>query len=197
MYGRQSRNAKSDRSAFGSSHPARKIRELTLGTHIEGLQWRTIRRSQRSASSLHCPVNSISFMSKKTVSASLRKKLEQAAVKVMKNAHAPYSKFHVGAAILLTNGKIFAGCNVENASYGMTNCAERTAIFSAVAALGPKIEIRAVAVANDHGVACSPCGACRQVIYEFGPDATIFFQGAAGPKQAHITELLPEGFRLQ
>jgi cytidine deaminase len=115
----------------------------------------------------------------------------------MKNAHAPYSNFHVGAAILLTNGKMFSGCNVENASYGMTNCAERTAIFSAVAQLGPKIEIRAVVVANDHGVACSPCGACRQVIYEFGPDAVIFFQGASGPRQAHITELLPEGFRLQ
>ena len=91
----------------------------------------------------------------------------------------------------------FSGCNVENASYGMTNCAERTAIFSAVAELGPKIEIRAVAVVNDHGVPCSPCGACRQVIYEFGPDATIFFEGTNGPKQAHITELLPEGFRLQ
>jgi cytidine deaminase len=146
---------------------------------------------------LHFPSPLISFMPKKTVSADVRKKLEQAAVKVMKNAHAPYSKFHVGAAILLTNGKIFSGCNVENASYGMTNCAERTAIFSAVAQLGPKIEIQAVAVANDHGVACSPCGACRQVIYEFGPNATIFFQGATGPKQAHITELLPEGFRLQ
>jgi cytidine deaminase len=137
------------------------------------------------------------LMSKKPISPAIQKKLEQAARKVMKNAHAPYSNFHVGAAILLTNGKIFSGCNVENASYGMTNCAERTAIFTAVAELGPKIEIRAVAVANDHGVACSPCGACRQVIYEFGPDATIFFQGAAGPKQAHITELLPEGFRLQ
>jgi cytidine deaminase len=149
-----------------------------------------------AASPFICPVHS-SSMRKKRVSANLRKKLEQAAAKVMKNAHAPYSKFHVGAAILLTNGKIFSGCNVENASYGMTNCAERTAIFSAVAQLGPKIEIQAVAVANDHGVACSPCGACRQVIYEFGPDATIFFQGATGPKQAHITQLLPEGFRLQ
>jgi cytidine deaminase len=138
-----------------------------------------------------------SLMPKTRVSAAARKKLEQAAVKVMRNAHAPYSNFRVGAAILLADGKIFSGCNVENASYGMTNCAERTAIFSAVARLGPKIEIRAVAVANDHEVACSPCGACRQVIYEFGPDATIFFQGARGPKQAHITELLPEGFRLQ
>jgi cytidine deaminase len=134
---------------------------------------------------------------KKSVSPALRKKLERTATKVMKNAHAPYSKFRVGAAILLSNGKIFSGCNVENSSYGMTNCAERTAIFSAVAALGPKIEVRAVAVANDQKVACSPCGACRQVIYEFGPDATIFFQGKNGPKQAHITELLPEGFHLQ
>lgn len=136
-------------------------------------------------------------MRKKTTSAEVPAKLLRAAKKVMKNAHAPYSNFRVGAAILLTNGKIFSGCNVENASYGMTNCAERTAIFSAVAALGPKIEIRAVSVVNDQGVPCSPCGACRQVIYEFGPDATIYFQGAMGPKQAHITELLPEGFRLK
>lgn len=139
----------------------------------------------------------LTLMPNKPVSAAERRRLEQAAAKVMKNAHAPYSNFHVGSAILLTNGKVFSGCNVENASYGMTNCAERTAIFSAVAELGPKIEIRAVAVTNDQGVACSPCGACRQVIYEFGPDATIFFQGVNGPKQAHITELLPEGFRLK
>jgi cytidine deaminase len=136
-------------------------------------------------------------MRKKTLDANLRARLLRSAKRVMKNAHAPYSMFRVGAAILLSNGKIFSGCNVENASYGMTNCAERTAIFSAVAQLGPKIEIRAVTVVNDQGVPCSPCGACRQVIYEFGPDATVFFQGAHGPKQAHITELLPEGFRLQ
>jgi len=136
-------------------------------------------------------------MTTRTLSAGVQAKLLRAAQKAMKNAHAPYSKFRVGAAILLTNGKIFSGCNVENASYGMTNCAERTAIFSAVAQLGPKIEIRAVTVVNDQGVPCSPCGACRQVIYEFGPDATIYFEGADGPKQSHITELLPEGFRLQ
>jgi cytidine deaminase len=136
-------------------------------------------------------------MPKKTLPADVRKKLLQAAEKVMKNAHAPYSRFRVGAAILTTSGDIFVGCNVENASYGMTNCAERTAIFTAVAQLGSRMKIRAVAVTNDQGVPCSPCGACRQVIYEFGPDATIFFQGAKGPKQAHITELLPEGFRLQ
>src|ERR1700730_11041659 len=136
-------------------------------------------------------------MRKRTLSAGVRKQLLQSAQKVMKNAHAPYSKFRVGAAILTKSGDIFSGCNVENASYGMTNCAERTAIFSAVAQLGPGLEIHAVAVTNDHGVPCAPCGACRQVIYEFGPDAIVFFQGAKGPKQAHIKELLPEGFRLQ
>ena len=131
------------------------------------------------------------------MSEAVQANLLRSAQQVMTNAHAPYSKFRVGAAILLSDGKIFSGCNVENASYGMTNCAERTAIFSAVAQLGPKIEIRAVAVANAQGVPCSPCGACRQVIYEFGPDAAVYFQGAEGLKQAHITELLPEGFRLQ
>ena len=143
------------------------------------------------------PPRILLLMRQKKQSAAIQTRLLQAAKKVMKNAHAPYSKFRVGAAVLLSNGKIFSGCNVENASYGMTNCAERTAIFSAVAELGPKIEITAVTVVNDHGVPCSPCGACRQVIYEFGPNATVFFQGAEGPKQAHITELLPEGFRLK
>jgi len=136
-------------------------------------------------------------MAKKKFPAGVRDRLLRAAEKVMKNAYAPFSKFRVGAAILTSKGDIFVGCNVENSSYGMTNCAERTAIFSAVAAKGPKLEIVAVAVTNAQGVACSPCGACRQVIYEFGPDAVIFYQGKNGPKQSHITELLPEGFRLK
>jgi cytidine deaminase len=123
--------------------------------------------------------------------------LIDAAKAAMKNAYAPYSKFRVGAAVLTSTGKIFTGCNVENASYGLTNCAERTAIFSAIASNGPKLDIRAVAVVNDRGVPSAPCGACRQVIYEFGPEAIIFFPGAKGWKQAHITKLLPEGFRLQ
>ena len=115
----------------------------------------------------------------------------------MKNAYAPYSKFRVGSAVLTTTGKVFVGCNVENASYGMTNCAERTAIFSAVAELGSKLELSAVAVVNDHGVPCSPCGACRQVIYEFGPEAIVLFQGKKGWTESPITDLLPEGFRLK
>jgi len=127
----------------------------------------------------------------------VRDRLFAAARRAMKNAHAPYSKFKVGAALLTTKGRVFTGCNVENASYGMTNCAERTAIFSAVAQLGPKMEIRAIAVTNNQNAPCSPCGACRQVIYEFGPKAVIFFQAANGLKEMPITELLPEGFRLQ
>ena len=126
-----------------------------------------------------------------------RERLVRAARKAMKNAYAPFSHFKVGAAILTSKGDIFAGCNVENSSYGMTNCAERTAIFSAVAEKGPKLEILAVAVTNAQGVPCSPCGACRQVIYEFGPNAVVFYQGQQGDKESHITELLPEGFRLR
>ena len=135
------------------------------------------------------------------VSTATRERLLRAARKVMKNAYAPFSNFRVGAAILTSKGQVFVGCNVENSSYGMTNCAERTAIFSAVAKSGPELEIRAVAVAalanNDHGVPCSPCGACRQVIYEFGPRAIVFYEGKKGPKQSLITDLLPEGFRLK
>jgi cytidine deaminase len=115
----------------------------------------------------------------------------------MKQAYAPYSQFRVGAALLTAKGKVFTGCNVENASYGLSNCAERTAIFAAIAQSGPGLNIHSIAVVNDQGVPCSPCGACRQVIYEFGPDATVFFQGSKGWKQNHITQLLPEGFRLK
>jgi cytidine deaminase len=127
----------------------------------------------------------------------IRDRLLSAARRAMKNAHAPYSKFKVGAALVTTKGRVFLGCNIENASYGMTNCAERTAIFTAVAQLGPKMEIRAIAVTNNHNAPCSPCGACRQVIYEFGPKAVVFFRGMSGPKELPITALLPEGFRLQ
>jgi len=126
-----------------------------------------------------------------------RNRLLEAAKAAAKNAHAPYSNFKVGAALLTTDGQIFSGCNVENASYGMTNCAERTAIFSAVADQGPTMEIKAIAVLNALGGPCSPCGACRQVIYEFGPNALVHFRGKRGWRTASITELLPEGFRLK
>jgi len=137
-------------------------------------------------------------MAKDSSNGKIRNRLTAAARRAMKNAHAPYSKFKVGAALLTTTGKVFAGCNVENASYGMTNCAERTAIFTAVAQLGPKMEIRAIAITNNHDAPCSPCGACRQVIYEFGPEAMVFFRGKSGrDEELPITALLPEGFRLR
>jgi cytidine deaminase len=134
---------------------------------------------------------------KNTRPTSDRKRLLQAARKAMKHAYAPYSHFRVGAALLTTKGKLFSGCNVENSSYGLTNCAERTAIFAAIAETGPSLKIRAIAIVNDQDVPCSPCGACRQVIYEFGPNATVFFQSSAGWKESVITGLLPEGFRLK
>jgi cytidine deaminase len=111
------------------------------------------------------------------------------------NAHAPYSNFHVGAAVLLDSGEVFTGCNVENASYGLTNCAERTAIFSAVAAKG-KVALKAVAAFVASGTACSPCGACRQVIAEFSqPDTLILYQGPDGVVECTIVDLLPDSFK--
>lgn len=136
-------------------------------------------------------------MPKKTLPAGMRERLMRGARRAMKNAYAPFSHFKVGAAILTSKGDIFVGCNVENSSYGMTNCAERTAIFSAVAEKGPKLEIVAVAVTTAQEVPCSPCGACRQVIYEFGPEAVVLYQGKGGWTESPITDLLPEGFRLQ
>ena len=118
-----------------------------------------------------------------------------AAKRAYENAYAPYSNFRVGAAVLLESGEVFIGCNVENASYGLTNCAERTAIFSAVSKLGAKrVKIRAIAVVNDRNVACSPCGACRQVISEFGPEADIFYIGPKGIQRSSMRELLPHSF---
>src|SRR4051794_18230299 len=98
-------------------------------------------------------------------------RLEKAARAAVKSCYAPYSKFRVGAAVLGGSGKIYAGCNVENASYGLCNCAERTAIFTAVAA-GERA-IRAVAVFTPTPGLTMPCGACRQVINEFGPEAQV------------------------
>jgi cytidine deaminase len=131
------------------------------------------------------------------ITADERARLISAAGAAMQQAYAPYSNFFVGAALLTERGNIFAGCNVENASYGLTICAERNAIFAAVAAEGPKVKIRAIAVTNKAGVACSPCGACRQVIFEFGPDATVFYRGPKEMQSATASELLPAGFRLE
>jgi len=131
-----------------------------------------------------------------TLETKQQEQLLSAARAAFKNAHAPYSNFRVGAAVLTERGTLYHGCNVENASYGLTICAERNAIFAAVAAEGTGMRIKAVAVATERDGPCAPCGACRQVIFEFGPDALILFRGQSGTQQMEITELLPEGFRL-
>lgn len=125
-------------------------------------------------------------------------RLRSAARAAAGNAYAPYSKFRVGAAILTDSGKIYAGCNVENASYGLTNCAERTAIFSAIAAGETKLRLRCVVVYTPTKVAAAPCGACRQVINEFGPQARVisFCQGA-DLIDTSLDALLPGAFGPQ
>jgi cytidine deaminase len=123
------------------------------------------------------------------------RRLRAAARAAAGQAYAPYSKFRVGAAILAESGKIYAGCNVENASYGLANCAERTAIFSAIAAGERKLKIRCVVVYTPTKMAAAPCGACRQVINEFGPHARVisFCQGA-DTIDTSLDALLPGAF---
>lgn len=126
-----------------------------------------------------------------------RSRLLDAAEDAAKKAYAPYSDFRVGAAVLTENGTLSHGCNVENASYGLTMCAERAAIFSAVAQEGGDgMRIRALAVVCRKARPCSPCGACRQVISEFGADATILFQGSDGVEEMAASALLPKQFCL-
>ena len=112
-------------------------------------------------------------------------------------AYAPYSNFRVGAAVLTEKGTIFSGVNVENASYGLTVCAERAAVFQAVSQEGPEMRIKALAVISDQPGFFPPCGACRQVIAEFGPDAVIIFQGRDGLEEVSISRLLPSAFSLR
>jgi cytidine deaminase len=114
------------------------------------------------------------------------------------HAYAPYSRFRVGAALLLEDGTIVTGCNVENCSYRLTSCAEQGAIARAVAEFGPKIRLRAVAVANLNDAASMPCGACRQTLTEFGDDGTlVLYPGEGGMlEETTLGELLPHAFRL-
>ncbi|MBP1620283.1 MAG: Cytidine deaminase [Acidobacteria bacterium] len=110
------------------------------------------------------------------------------------NAHAPYSRFRVGAAVLAADGRVFAGCNVENASLGLTVCAERNAVAAAVAA-GTRPVAVAVVTDQDH---VGPCGACRQVLAEFGPALAVVLVGRDGtrPRTTTIERLLPGAFRF-
>jgi cytidine deaminase len=113
-------------------------------------------------------------------------------------AYAPYSKLAVGAALLMPNGNVVLGCNVENASYGLTMCAERNAIFRAVAEYGHEPAPTALAVAAAGGIPISPCGACRQVMHEANPDMLVVFRTASGAlEQVSVRDLLPHGFSLE
>lgn len=128
------------------------------------------------------------------IDSKLRDELVALARETQKNAYSAYSKFSVGAALITEDGEIFTGCNVENISYGLTNCAERTAIFSMIAKKGPNAKIKHIAVTTAADIACSPCGACRQVINEFGPNCTVTYKSENGFIDVTMSQLLPGGF---
>ena len=119
-----------------------------------------------------------------------------AAKKVRENAYAKFSGFEVGAALLTGTGKIITGCNVENSSFGLTMCAERTAVFKAVSE-GEK-DFAAIVIVSSANPPARPCGACRQVLFEFNPDLEIVCANIAGVVDKFtLKDLLPEGFRLR
>jgi len=129
----------------------------------------------------------------KRLSAATVRRLGSAARRAARQSYSPYSKFPVGAAVLGAAGKIYTGCNVENASYGLCNCAERTAIFTAIAA-GERA-VAAVAIYTPTEMPTAPCGACRQVINEFGPQAFVISLCDSSARLATtIDALLPASF---
>ena len=120
--------------------------------------------------------------------------LVEAARAVLENAHAPYSGLRVGAALLTADGRIFNGCNVENASFGLTLCAERTAVCKAVSE-GER-DLAAIAIVSSAKQVLMPCGACRQVLMEFAPNLRVILQGEGTERtEVTLTELLPHSFR--
>jgi homotetrameric cytidine deaminase len=124
--------------------------------------------------------------------------LQELARVAAQNSYSPYSHFKVGAALRLTNGEIVTGTNVENVSYGLTFCAERSALVRAVSEFGPDIRIAAVAVANLNHAASPPCGACRQVLAEFIlPDAPVAFPAAGGLCVMTFSDFLPLAFDMK
>jgi cytidine deaminase len=124
----------------------------------------------------------------------LLKQARQAA----RHSYSPYSGFKVGAALRLTNGEVATGTNVENISYGLTICAERAALVSAISRFGPKIQIEAVAIANLNKGASPPCGACRQILAEFIlRDAPVVFPTIDGMRTMAFIDLLPLAFGIK
>lgn len=124
--------------------------------------------------------------------------LQAKAKEAAQNAYAPYSKFRVGAALLLENGAIVTGANVENASYGLTICAERSAVVRAIAEKGPATRVLACAVTNLNHAASPPCGACRQVLNEFMlPSARVVFRGESDWENYSFDELMPHRFEIR
>lgn len=123
------------------------------------------------------------------------KELIDISIKAQENAYAPYSDFKVGAALLCADGTVYTGCNIENATYGATNCAERTAIFKAVSE--GKHDFTAIAITSSGGGLTYPCGICRQVMAEFSPAMRIILCGKDGSIVSHtLSELLPHSFTL-
>jgi cytidine deaminase len=122
--------------------------------------------------------------------------LEQAE-NAAEKSYSPYSHFRVGAALRLSNGSVVTGTNVENISFGLTICAERSALVRAVSEFGPLIRIEAIAVTNLNGAASPPCGACRQMLSEFSDVETpVVFPAASGLRTMRFGEVLPLGFDL-
>ena len=115
-----------------------------------------------------------------------------------RNSYSPYSKFSVGAAILFTSGNIYKGCNIENASYGLSLCAERTAIANSISA-GEKSKIEAIAIYSPNQKKCLPCGACRQWLYEFASDDTkiILEDENSNPMVLTLADIFPYGFKIE
>lgn len=121
--------------------------------------------------------------------------LAQAALSAREHAHAPYSKFKVGAALEHKSGRVFTGCNVENASYGLTLCAERVAVFKAISEGAHPREFTRIAVAADTPSPTPPCGACRQILWEFcGPIELTMVNLHGATETVNLADLLPRAF---
>ena len=129
------------------------------------------------------------------ISKDLQEKLTALAKEAQEKSYTPYSKFPIGTALITEDGDIYTGCNIENISYPLTNCSERTAIFKMISEKGSKGKIKAIVVTTKADIPCSPCGACRQVIQEFStPDTVVIYKGPDGFVTASISELLPGAF---